>query len=81
MPKLAKRTRDFERYVAACTYPGVIDPGAVQCHLRDYVPVHPELRPMLGGDELGEPQELTARNAIASTFGKRGEVYRPEWQA
>lgn len=42
-------------------------------HLR----VHPELRPMLGGDRLGEPQAMTAHNAVASTFGMRGEEYAP----
>jgi hypothetical protein len=44
--------------------------------------VHPELRPLLGfsaaGEpEFGEPQEMTARNAVASTFGLRGEDYAP----
>jgi hypothetical protein len=27
--------------------------------------------------ELGEPQKMTARNAVASTFGLRGEEYDP----
>lgn len=27
---------------------------------------------------IGEPQKPTARNAVASTFGMRGEEYRPE---
>jgi hypothetical protein len=45
---------------------------------------HPELRPLLssagepGGLQLGEPQEMTARNAVASSFGLRGEDYHPE---
>jgi hypothetical protein len=39
--------------------------------------VHPELRPLLGDGQLGEPQKLTAHNACASTFGKRGEEYHP----
>jgi hypothetical protein len=39
--------------------------------------VHPELRPLLGAGRLGEPQALTARNAVASTFGLRGEAYAP----
>jgi hypothetical protein len=39
--------------------------------------VHPELRPMLPGGGLGEPQEMTARNAVASTFGLRGVEYAP----
>lgn len=39
--------------------------------------VHPELRPMLDGGQFGEPQALTAHNAVASTFGLRGEQYAP----
>ena len=42
--------------------------------------VHPELRPLLDGDTLGEPQRLTALNAIASTFGLRGDEYAPQQQ-
>ena len=43
-------------------------------HLR----VHPELRPLLPGDQLGAPQKATCQNAVASTFGLRGEEYAPE---
>ena len=39
--------------------------------------VHPELRPLLDGGRYGEPQTMTARNAVASTFGLRGEEYAP----
>ena len=39
--------------------------------------VHPELRPMKRDRTYGEPQKLTARNAVASTFGLRGEAYHP----
>lgn len=39
--------------------------------------VHPEIRPLLGDGQFGEPQEPTARNAVASTFGLRGEEYAP----
>ena len=42
--------------------------------------VHPELRPMLDGGQFGEPQKLTAHNAVASTFGLVGEMYRPIMQ-
>jgi len=42
-----------------------------------YLTVHPELRPLLGGNRFGEPQSPTARNAVASTFGLRGEEYAP----
>jgi hypothetical protein len=54
-----------------------------------HVPCHPELRPIApitfdaegratGRKEgLGEPQKPTALNAVASTYGLRGEQYRP----
>lgn len=32
---------------------------------------------MLDGGFFGEPQEMTAHNAVASTFGLRGEQYSP----
>ena len=48
---------------------------------RDYwLRCNPELRPMLGGGGLGEPQAMTARAAVAASFGKRAEEYRPEYQ-
>ena len=40
--------------------------------------VDPELRPILGSGGFGPPQPLTARHAVASTFGMSGEEYRPE---
>jgi hypothetical protein len=40
--------------------------------------VHPELRPLRANGELGDPQKLTAHNAVASTFGLRGEEYQPQ---
>jgi hypothetical protein len=44
---------------------------------KDYVlRVHHELRPLMEGNILGEPQKLTALNAIASTFGLRGDEYK-----
>ena len=44
---------------------------------RHYMlPVAPNCEPLPDGDgELGEPQALTALNAVASTFGMRGEDY------
>jgi hypothetical protein len=47
------------------------------------IPVHHELRPLPDLTEdpnarLGEPQALTSHNAVASTFGLRGEEYHPE---
>lgn len=42
-----------------------------------FLDVHPELRPMLDEINLGNPQKLTARNAVASTFGLYGEEYAP----
>ena len=46
---------------------------------KDYVlAVHPELRPIFPDGEFGAPQRLTCANAVASTFGLRGEDYHPE---
>jgi hypothetical protein len=46
-----------------------------------YLRVDPNLRPMkLGPDgtrSFGQPQKMTAHNAISSTFGLRGEEYKP----
>ena len=39
--------------------------------------VHPELRPMRAYQRMGAPQAMTARNAVASTFGLTGDEYRP----
>jgi len=43
--------------------------------------VHHELRPLLGDGRMGEPQEMTARNAVASTFGLRGDEYWPGFES
>ena len=46
---------------------------------KDYVlAVHPELRPLLPDGSFGAPQKMTCHNAVASTFGLRGEAYAPE---
>ena len=56
---------------------------------KDYfLRVHPELKPLpsrpMNSQEARDwfakqkGQELTARNAVASTFGLRGEEYAPE---
>jgi hypothetical protein len=43
---------------------------------KDYfLRVDPELRPLYENNRRGEPQKMTARNAVASTFGKRGSEY------
>jgi hypothetical protein len=42
-----------------------------------FLNVHPELRPMLLDRSFGPPQRLTARNAVASTFGLSGRNTRP----
>jgi hypothetical protein len=45
---------------------------------RDYfLRCHPELRPMRQDGSLGEPQEMTAKAAIASTFGMTADEYAP----
>jgi hypothetical protein len=45
---------------------------------KDYVlAVHPQLCPIFEGG-FGKAQKLTCHNAVASTFGLRGDQYRPE---
>jgi hypothetical protein len=41
-----------------------------------FLRVHPECRPLLENNETGNAQELTATNAIASTFGMYGHEYK-----
>jgi uncharacterized protein DUF6745 len=43
-----------------------------------FLRVDPELRPILSDGQFGAPQPLTARNAVASSFGLRGKDYEPE---
>jgi hypothetical protein len=43
-----------------------------------FLRVHPELRPISMGRVVGGRQQPTARNAVASTFGLRGEDYAPD---
>jgi hypothetical protein len=43
-----------------------------------FLRVDPELRPILSDGQLGAPQRLTARNAVASGFGLRGPDYQPD---
>jgi hypothetical protein len=42
---------------------------------RYVIPVHPELRPLLPDGALGDPQEMTALAAVASTYGLRARDY------
>jgi hypothetical protein len=47
-------------------------------HRHFFLQVHPELRPILTDGTYGAAQPLTARNAVASTFGLSGAEYAPE---
>jgi hypothetical protein len=38
---------------------------------------NPELRPLYADRSVGQPQELTARNAVAASFGLSGAEYHP----
>lgn len=40
-----------------------------------FLRVHPELRPLRQDGSVGEPQDITAMNAVASTFGLTGAEY------
>jgi hypothetical protein len=45
---------------------------------KDYwLRVDADLRPLLADGGYGQPQEMTCHNALASTWGMRGEEYRP----
>jgi hypothetical protein len=46
-------------------------------HRHFFLRVDPELRPIFPNGSFGGPQKFTARNAVASTFGLRGEEYGP----
>lgn len=50
-----------------------------------FLRVHPECRPMFRGKDgnytFGEPQKLTAKNAVASTFGRKGSDYNPVFES
>jgi hypothetical protein len=43
--------------------------------------VDPDLRPLHVDGTKGAPQAITARNAVASTFGLRGEDYEPYFES
>ena len=47
-------------------------------HKHHFLRVDPQLRPLLSEGELGPPQPLTARNAVASAFGLTGAEYDPD---
>ncbi len=54
-----------------------VENGTVENGIRRkfFLQVHPELRPLLFDGELGDPQKMTALNAVSSTYGMRGEDY------
>jgi hypothetical protein len=47
-------------------------------HKHHFLRVDPQVRPILADGSFGPPQALTARNAIAASFGLTGEEYMPE---
>jgi hypothetical protein len=67
---------DEEPVLAVHVVNGTVEPDGTR-H-KFVLSVHPECRPMLSDGAFGEPQSLTARNAVASTYGLRGEQYAPE---
>ena len=63
------------------------DKVALYVHVKDsstkreyYLRCDTRLRPMLPDGSFGEPQTMTAHNAVASTYGLRGEDYKPVQQ-
>jgi hypothetical protein len=57
-----------------------VPPGRkrVRAYKRYMLCVDAQLRPMPKEGPYGQPQELTCHNAVASTYGVRGEEYHPE---
>ena len=55
-------------------------PELDQTYRTYFLPVEPSLRPIISVEPrvLGEPQKMTCHNAVASTFGLRGEEYNPD---
>ena len=61
-------------YTAVKVVNGTPEPdGSYKTYVLD---VHPELRPMFGNGRFGDPQKLTALNAVASTYSMTGEQYK-----
>lgn len=61
-----------EPIMMVCVENGTIENGERR---RFFLQVHPELRPLLKDGKLGDPQKFTALNAVASTYGLKGEDY------
>ena len=86
----AERLDYDEKYGTLYRLPRAGEPDMVMVHvvnntrepdgaLREFfLRVHPELRPMRWDKTLGEPQAMTAHNAVASTWGYYGHEFRPE---
>jgi hypothetical protein len=53
-------------------------PDSDGSYKHHFLRVDPHLQPILADGSFGPPQALTARNAIASTFGLSGAEYTPE---
>ena len=68
-------TNSTEDYVAPRMSYDKTDVDIPASRRKYHVQCHPELRPLLPNNELGEPQKLTALNAVASTYGMTGEEY------
>jgi hypothetical protein len=75
--KLVRKNRaGDEPIVAVFVRNSTLEPDGSR---KDYMlRLHPELRPLLDAGNFGAPQKFTCRNAVASTFGMRGEQYEPE---
>jgi hypothetical protein len=69
--------RAMDNFVSSATW----RPGAEPRFKVYFLRVHPELRPMKAGQTVGGPQNMTALNAVASTWGLTGEEFLPEFRA
>jgi hypothetical protein len=65
-----------EEFMAVRVWNGTVEPDGTTREF--FLQVHPQLRPMFPDGSLGEPQELTARAAVASTYGYYADEYDPQ---
>lgn len=68
---------DINKYMTKAEYQKDLAYWKEHMYKTYFLRVHPQLRPMKLDGTFGQPQKFTAKNAVASTFGKTGAEYNP----
>jgi hypothetical protein len=68
---------DIKKYMTRAEYQKDLDYWKEHMYKTYFLRVHPQLRPMKLDGTFGAAQKFTAKNAVASTFGKTGAKYNP----